>query len=115
MLASLNLVAQIAARQLTAAGPLLDALAEPFAVKALNVPRLTQAAELTRSVNFSARCVGPIGQFEPNPLWSYGFLTLRRDCYRAANDPRLELAQNDLEEFLRREPVSLMGSYSVPQ
>lgn len=115
MLASLNLVAQIATRHLTAAGPLLDALAEPFAVNALNVPRLTQAAELTRSVNFSTRCVAPIGQFEPNPLWNYGFLTLRRDCYRAANDPRLDLAQNDLEEFLRREPASLVGSYSAPQ
>jgi spermidine synthase len=115
MLASLSLVAQIAARHLSAAGPLLDALAEPFAVNALNVPRLTQAAELTRSVNFGVRCVAPIGQFEPNPLWNYGFLTLRRDCYRAANDPRLELAQNDLEEFLRREPASLTGSQPAPQ
>jgi spermidine synthase len=115
MLASLNLVGQIATRHLSAAGPLLDALSEPFAVNALNVPRLAQAAELTRNANFGVRCVAPIGQFEPNPLWNYGFLTLRRDCYRAANDPRLEIAQNDLEEFLRREPASLIGSQPAPQ
>ncbi len=108
MQSAVNLASSIVARYPSAANVLLDALAEPFAVHALNVQRLAVSAELSRSVDFAGRCVATVAPFEPHPLWNQPFLVLRRDCYRAANDPRMIMAQQDLDEFTRREALPLV-------
>ncbi len=41
-------------------------------------------------------------------------LTLRRDCYRAAGDPLLPVAQRDLEAYVSREAQSFDVTRDVP-
>jgi hypothetical protein len=114
MQTALTLASSIAAKDPSAAGVLLDSLGQPFAVNAANVQRLAIAADLARRVNFGRRCVATMTPFEPYPLWNEPFLTLRRDCYREANDPRLAAAQRDLDAFISREAPSLMPSVILP-
>ena len=114
MQTALTLATSIAAKDPSASGVLVDALAQPFAVHAANVQRLAVAADLARRVNFAARCVATLAPFEPYPLWNEPFLTLRRDCYRDANDPRLAAAQHDLDAFVSREAPSLMPGVILP-
>jgi spermidine synthase len=107
ILNALALVLPVATAAPDAAPALLDALRQPFVVRAADVPRATTAAELSRRVDFGKTCREPVGQLEPFVPWSEYFLTLRRDCYRAAGDTRLALAERELAEFYAREPAPL--------
>ena len=51
---------------------------------------------------------------EPYVLWTAEFLTKRRDCYRATDDPRLAVAQRDLEDFVAHESFPLVPGRSCP-
>jgi hypothetical protein len=79
---------------------MFDALEQPFAVLASEEVRLTTRAELTRQVDFGGLCRPAIGALEPHVPWTESFLRLRRDCYQAAGDPRLETAERDLSRYL---------------
>lgn len=69
--------------------------------------RATTAAELSRRGDFGKTCREPVGQLEPFVPWSEYFLRLRRDCYRAAGDARLALAERELADFYAHEPAPL--------
>jgi spermidine synthase len=86
---------------------LYDALAPPFALRALESNRLVNAAFLARHGDFKALCREPIAQLEPYVPWNSEFLNLRLDCYRAVGDPRTEVARRELNEYLAREPLPL--------
>jgi hypothetical protein len=104
---AVDLVEPIAARDGVAARRLFDALREPFAVRAVEVPRLMALAGLSRRLDFAGLCRVPIGALEPAPPWNAFTLTLRRDCYQATNDPRLAAAARDVQRFYAREVVPL--------
>jgi hypothetical protein len=69
--------------------------------------RRMTAAELSGHFDFAGACREPIGALEPHAPWSAAFLVLRRDCYRASNDPRLAVATRDLEDFFAHQPLPL--------
>jgi len=77
------------------------ALSVPFAVLAAEETRLVTRAEVTRLVDFPGLCADAVGALEPHVPWSESFLRLRRDCYQATNNPRLPVASEELDEFLR--------------
>src|SRR5262249_16324459 len=86
---------------------LFEGVRQPFVVRALESPRLTAAADLSRRMNFAASCRESVSQLEPHVPWDDFFLPLRRDCYRAAGDPRLPIAERDLADFYAHEPAPL--------
>jgi hypothetical protein len=90
------------------------ALREPFAVRAIDEDRLGTMANLTRVVDFPGLCRDAVGAFEPHVPWTGRFLGLRRDCYEAVGDPRLEIATRDIIEFMSAEGLPLESGIQVP-
>ncbi len=86
---------------------LYEALRRPFSVLHSDTNRLVASAELASQFDFAGACREPIGAMEPYVPWTAEFLTQRRDCYRAADDPRLAVAQRDLEDFFAHESFPL--------
>jgi len=101
------LASALATRNAATARPLLDALKEPFSVRAVEFERLTTRAALTQRADFKTRCAAAIGALEPHVPWTGPFLKLRRDCYEAAGDPRLDAARRDFSDFVDDEPLPL--------
>ena len=104
---ALALAVSIARAAPATAPALFDGLRQPFVVRALESPRLTTAADLSRRIDFAASCREPVSQLEPHVPWDDFFLPLRRDCYRAAGDPRLAIAERELADFYAHEPAPL--------
>ena len=101
------MVGALAARNPATARPLLEALKEPFSIRAVDLDRMTTSAVLTRRVDFKSRCAAAIGVLEPHVPWTGPFLRLRRDCYQAAGDPRLAVARDELSTYISHEPFPL--------
>jgi spermidine synthase len=101
------LAGAVGARHAVLAERMIDALDQPFALRALQDQRLTTVAALTRLADFKRLCPRAVGALEPEVPWTASFLTLRRDCYQAAGDPRSVRAARELDEFLSREPRAL--------
>jgi spermidine synthase len=104
---ALSLALVIGRSDPSTARALYDALRSPFSVLVADGGRLSTAAELSSHFDFAGACREPIGAMEPYPPWGAEFLIRRRDCYRAANDPRLAAALRDLEDFFAHEPAPL--------
>jgi tetratricopeptide (TPR) repeat protein len=92
------------------AARMIEALERPFALRALQDERLRTIAMLTRRADFSRLCRETIGALEPHVPWTSAFLSLRRDCYQAVGDPRLDTATRELDTFLSQEPHPLGNS-----
>jgi hypothetical protein len=104
---ALTLATTIASTDPAMAPRLYDALAQPFAVHAVdNLRRMTQV-ELAATFDFKGRCRAPIEALEPHVPWTARFLTMRRDCYQLNNDPRLAAADRDLNDFKAGEPLPI--------
>jgi spermidine synthase len=99
-----NLVAKLSP---TSARRMLAALGGPFSVRAMEVDRITTAANISRLVDFKGLCAPLVGMSEPHVPWDLKFLVLRRDCYQLAGDPRARRAERELNEYLLAEPLAL--------
>ena len=88
---------------------ILDALDKPFAAGQLDErrrrARALAAAELQ---GCGPRTVAALHDLEPWTMWEGEILTLRRDCYASAMDPRAARAQRELDAFLEAEPIPLV-------
>ena len=104
---SLVLAEALGARGPEAARQLFDALKEPFSVRAADTPRLVTRVDLAVRFDFRGACQSAFSDLEPHVPWTQSLLVMRRDCYQAANDPRLPGALRDLEDFASREPLPL--------
>lgn len=91
-----------------------DALSQPFAVRELEDQRLLLLADLTRQLDFASVCRPAIDAFGEHVPWAGAFLALRRDCYQTTSDPRLEIAERDLNEFLAAEALPLGAGIATP-
>lgn len=87
---------------------LFDALEEPFSVRLLDEDRRRARLEIARWTAFEDLCAEALSAFEPHVPWEERFLRLRRDCYRAAGDPRTETAETELGRFLDGAPPDLL-------
>ena len=86
---------------------MIDALAEPFAVKVADHRRRVAVAFLTSHVDFKGMCADAIGALEPNVPWVAEFLEFRRNCYAETGDLRLAAATRELGEYLSMEGLPL--------
>jgi hypothetical protein len=104
---AIALASAVGERSPALAARMFETLRHPLAVRAVQDQRLTTLAHLTRRVGFTRACLDIVPTLEPWPPWNRAFLTLRRECYQAAGDARVELASRELNELLAREPVPL--------
>ena len=110
----LALADAIARRSPALARRMFEALREPFAVGELHEQRLLQSADLTRQLDFATMCRPAVDAFGEHVPWSGNFLALRRDCYQTTRDPRLDVAQRDLNDFLAGEALPLGAGIKHP-
>ena len=59
-------------------------------------------------------CRPAVDAFGEHVPWSGNFLALRRDCYQTTKDPRLDVAQRDLNDFLAGEALPLGAGIKHP-
>jgi spermidine synthase len=104
MLRALQLARELAFQRPGAGPVLVDALAEPFAARAIDEERLGAAFEIATGLGMVPQCVRTVAAFEPWVPWRRGFLERRLACYEAAGDPRAPAAKADLAEFASAEP-----------
>lgn len=77
-------------------------LASPFAVSMLDVGRRQVARRLAGT---GPECVDVFAAWEPNPPWTHDVLLQRARCYEAQGHPLASRAFDDLDTFLRNEPL----------
>ena len=63
---------------------------------------------MLRYLDFKSSCVDIVSISEPHVPWTENMLALRRDCYQAAGDGRLQQAEQQLAELLANEPPVFM-------
>jgi spermidine synthase len=95
MARALSLAEEIAGYDHPMGARLFAALAEPFAVFALDERRLEARVEIARRIEGAASCVEAWEAFEPYVPWSRDKLRDRRDCYVAAGHRRAAAAVSD--------------------
>jgi hypothetical protein len=78
---------------------MMMALKTPFAAGLLPDRRLMTSLLLSRQAGFAEHCAGPLAALEPYPPWEVTALTLRRECYAATGDRKLQIAERDLATF----------------
>jgi len=104
---ALDIAAAVGEHRAITARPLFDALKAPFSVRATDTARLLTRVDLTTRFDFLGTCREALGELEAHVPWTSAFLTMRRDCYQATNDPRLGVAISDLNDFFSHEPFPL--------
>ncbi|HYM25922.1 MAG TPA: fused MFS/spermidine synthase [Vicinamibacterales bacterium] len=106
---ALTLAGIVATQKPALARPLYDALARPFAIRAIDDVRLYTAAGLAATANDRALCRAPLSALEPYVPWRGDLLQLRADCYRATGDAHLRDAVRDLNDYNAREPQPIVN------
>ena len=104
---ALDIAAAVGEHRAITARPLFDALKAPFSVRATDTARLLTRVDLTTRFDFLGTCREALGELEAHVPWTSAFLTMRRDCYQATNDPRAGVAISDLNDFFSHEPFPL--------
>jgi hypothetical protein len=79
---------------------LFVALSEPFAVRALDMQRLSARATIGLGDGSGALCVAAIEPLEPHVPWDHDFLQQRAECYRQRGHPLAGQARVDLDDFV---------------
>ena len=104
---ALSLATAISGSDPKTAPQLYDALHDPMSARAVDNQRKLTQLEVATRFDFRARCREPIDALEPYVPWTARFLVLRRDCYQLNNDPRVVVANRDLNDFTAGEPLPI--------
>ncbi|MGO9916295.1 MAG: fused MFS/spermidine synthase [Isosphaeraceae bacterium] len=107
MLRALRLATIISESHPEMAAQLLTSLRQPFAAYALDSEREVNVIEIARHLKDQSDCQDVVHRAEPDPFWSLGYLSWRRACYAATNDPLRQAAERDLEKFVSNAPAPL--------
>ena len=97
---AVTLAREIAAAQPALAPRLSEALAAPFAVRALDQERRISRAFIARSGGSWEACRAALQALEPDVPWRADVLRLRADCYERAGDGRAARAAADVRDYL---------------
>jgi len=103
---AMHLAEEVSIAHPPAAEQIFESLADPFAGRLLDLPRLRLRIPLAGRLA-PARCVEAFAPFEPHVPWEERFLAGRLLCYRAAGHPRTERAEADLARFRAAAPPEL--------
>ena len=101
---ALALAREIAAAHPSAAPVLLDALARPFAVRALEQERNVSRVAIARAAGLWDRCRDALDPLEPFVPWWPDILRYRAECYERRRDGRARRAAAELDEFVGAQP-----------
>jgi spermidine synthase len=104
MTRALALTRRLATQHPELAPALFDALAEPFAVRALDDGRLLARAAIGLTPGLEPRCAAALTELEPNAPWERDFLEQRVQCYSRVHHPLEARARADLDTFIRQTP-----------
>ena len=96
---ALELARRIASEDSVAGGQLFEALTLPFAVRALDMPRLWARAVIGLRDGSGPQCVAGLAPLEPHVPWEREFLEKRAECYGRSGSPLAGQARTDLEAF----------------
>jgi len=107
-------LAVIVARTRAHTAAILDAMDKPFAAAQLEDRRRHHVVAIARELQgCGPRTLAALRALEPWPPWELDMLTLRRDCYERAMDPRAGRANRELEDFLEEERIPLINPQSA--
>lgn len=116
---AMDLAWHIAGTEPELAAGLSDALAEPFAVRAQDMKRISTRAAIAMLPALQSQCVDALAELEPNPLWDESFLEQRQQCYEREGSPLAERAAADLRRFRAaapgRFPTAVASEPTAPQ
>ncbi|MEX0727271.1 MAG: fused MFS/spermidine synthase [Planctomycetaceae bacterium] len=99
---AIELADELAEAEPAAAGRIMKAMSEPFAVKAYEDDRMRMSVNVSRFLP-AERAVPSLSAFEPHPLWDVWFLTYREQVYRETGYALAPRAKQDLERFYANE------------
>ena len=98
---ALDLAVEIVTQRKDTASPLFAALADPFAVRALDEARIHTRLRIAAVGGLADRCVEALFPLEPHIPWRGDVLRYRAECYRSRHHPHADAAAADLARFLR--------------
>jgi spermidine synthase len=105
---ALQLANAIASKQPASGRRLLAAMSQPFALNALSDQRRMAMLDMARQIDYASLCRTPVSELEPHMIWSETALRARYTCYTSTHDPRQAIALRELDDFVSREPQSLV-------
>jgi spermidine synthase len=103
---SLYLVQKLADENKNMTRKLHDILSVPFSVRVLDHTRLRILFNLADRLG-SAETARAVKLFEPDVPWERHFLSRRLWAYKETDDPMARKAAQELNEFLRNEPIKI--------
>jgi len=101
---ALALALRLATQHPELAAALLDALAKPFAVRALDDERMLTRAAIGFTPGMEQRCAAALAELEPNVPWDRDLLAARVRCYSSVHHPLEARARAELNAFIRQAP-----------
>jgi spermidine synthase len=96
---ALALASRLASEDPSAGDPLFEALTAPFAVRALDMPRLWTRALIGLRDRTGPQCGAALAPLEPHVPWEADFLERRAQCYASIGSPLASRARADLATF----------------
>jgi spermidine synthase len=111
---AMQLAERIAAEEPAQASALLEALTEPFAVRALDLARLSTRATIGLRDSTGRLCGAALAPLEPHVPWDGDFLRKRAECYGRIGSPLAARAHADLDAFLAAAPATAEKQPSTP-
>ena len=103
----LDTAVRVASRAPGLASGLYAALSRPFAARLLDEPRVTALTSLAMRAGTTSLCLPTLAELEPYVPWRLDLLAWRYHCYEKLGDPRLPLAQAELEDYVHEQPAAL--------
>jgi predicted membrane-bound spermidine synthase len=96
---AMQLASRIASEEPAQRDALFEALTAPFAVRALDMLRLSTRAWIGLQDGAGHLCGAALAPLEPHVLWDRDLLQMRADCYGRMGSPLAARARADLDAF----------------
>lgn len=96
---AMQLASSIASEEPAQRDALFEALTAPFAVRALDLLRLSTRAWIGLQDGAGHLCGAALAPLEPHVLWERDFLRMRADCYGRMGSPLAARARADVDAF----------------
>ena len=111
---AMQLASRIASEEPAQRDALFEALTAPFAVRALDLLRLSTRAWIGLQDGAGHLCGAALAPLEPHVLWDRDFLQRRVDCYGRMGSPLAARARADLDAFLAAAAVAGKRELGMP-
>ncbi len=111
---ALQLALRIASEEPAQGDALFEALTAPFAVRALDMLRLSTRATIGLRDGAGHLCSAALAPLEPHVPWDRDLLQKRFDCYNRFGSPLAARARADLDAFRAAAPATAEKELAAP-